>query len=157
MKRFLLACLCLVGCAPKVAPTPSVDTPEVRVPAGCLVNQAGDYVHSDNAAFRYRGEDDGGTLVLALQRDAGAAEVVLHRSEKGFTGVTRASATTASGQTCQVEFPTEITACAESGLTLRAAATTSVDDACRVPPAGRGAVMLEHRLSREVATDGGAH
>ncbi|HVE86240.1 MAG TPA: hypothetical protein VND93_25460 [Myxococcales bacterium] len=141
--------------------------PPVQVPEGCLADQSGEYVHAQNPTYRYRGRDDGGTLVLVLEEGpaadggtrpapAAAPRVVLRRTPAGFVGRTEAQAFTGGGQSCAVSFPTEITACQGNGLTLRSAASIQVNELCQGPAPAPGAPMLEHRLLRRAAAaDGG--
>jgi len=141
--------------------------PSVQVPAGCLADQTGEYLHADNPAYRYRGRDDGGTLVLVLEEGpaadggsrpalAAAPRVVLERTSHGFVGRTEARAFAGAGQSCSVSFPTEVVACAQDALTLRAAMSAQVNELCQAPApapsAPAAAAMLEHRLLR---ADGG--
>src|SRR5688572_28105495 len=81
----------------------------VRVPRGCEKSQAGDYHHALNPAFRYRGEDDGSTLVLQVLRaqedggvsaeagDGGSLSIRLQRTPEGFVGETRSVGFTSTG------------------------------------------------------------
>jgi len=138
--------------------------PPVQVPAGCLADQTGEYLHAQNPAYRYRGRDDGGTLVLVLEEGpaadggsrpalAAAPRVVLDRTPHGFVGRTEARAFAGAGQSCAVAFPTEVVACAPDALTLRAAMNAQVNELCQSPAPGAPAgAMLEHRLLR---ADGG--
>jgi len=161
--------LCLTACPTKAPPT--VETrpppaPPIRVPAGCESSQAGEYRHADNPAFRYHGEDDGGTLSLAVVRaradgDAGTeppesstASIVLERTPGGFVGETRATGFTGSGAPCPVAFPTELVACDDAGLTLRAVASTSIDEGCRPSRSGPPAVRLRQVLLRDTPDAG---
>jgi hypothetical protein len=140
--------------------------PTIQVPAGCLDDQTGEYLHAQNPAYRYRGRDDGGTLVLLLEEGpadggprpahAGAPRVVLERTPHGFVGRTEARAFAGAGQSCPVTFPTEVVACAQDALTLRAAMSAQVNELCQAPapaPSVPAGAMLEHRLLR--AADGG--
>jgi hypothetical protein len=141
--------------------------PPVQVPPGCLGDQTGEYLHAQNPAYRYRGRDDGGTLVLVLEEGppadggtrpalAAAPRVVLERTPHGFVGRTEARAFTGTGQSCAVTFPTEMVACARDALTLRAAMSAQVNELCQAPapaPNAPAAAMLEQRLLR--APDGG--
>jgi hypothetical protein len=99
-----LCVLSLTACPAKAPPrvqTAPASPPAVRVPPGCEKNQSGDYFHAQNPAFRYLGQDDGGTLTLAVVRawadggvespDAGSVGIVLHRTPDGFVGETRAT------------------------------------------------------------------
>lgn len=142
--------------------------PGVQVPEGCLQDQSGEYVHADNAAYRYRGQDDGGTLVLVLEEDrradggarpatAAAPRVVLERTANGFLGRTEARAFTGNGQGCAVSFPTQVVACPREGLTLRTAASAAVNELCQAPAVAPGGAQQDHRLLRKsLAQDGGA-
>jgi hypothetical protein len=131
----------------------------VRIPPGCERNQAGEYHHVGNPAFRYLAEDDGRTLSLTLARaqrdggvggalDAGAISLVLARTPEGFVGETRATGFTVAGTPCPVTFPTEITACEAEQLTLRAVTSTALDEACRPPPSSPPPTWTEQVLRR---------
>ncbi|WP_279636992.1 hypothetical protein, partial [Corallococcus llansteffanensis] len=132
--------------------------PPVRVPPGCEKNQSGDYHHAQNPAFRYLGQDDGGTLSLAVVRawadggvespDAGSVGIVLRRTPDGFVGETHATGFTGSGTPCPVAFPTEAVACTDAGLTLRAASSTAIDEGCHAAPSGPAPVRQEQVLLR---------
>lgn len=155
----------LTACPARTPALPSA-APPIRVPPGCERSQAGEYHHEDNAAFRYLGEDDGGTLTLTLARAREGAEVqtdggtavriVLNRTPDGFVGETRATTFTPSGTGCPVRFPTQATACDERGLTLRSVASTSVDEACRPAASGPKPVWKEQRLLRGAPDAGSA-
>jgi hypothetical protein len=129
----------------------------IRVPSGCEQNLAGEYHHADNPAFRYLGQDDGGTLTLALVRsrgaeleptDGGTVAIVLNRTPDGFVGETRATGFSAAGTPCPVAFPTEVTACETRGLTLRSAASAAIGEDCRPAPSGPSPARLQQVLVR---------
>lgn len=142
---------------PLAAPAPP-PAPPVQVPPGCEASQAGTYHHAQVPSFRYRAEDDGGTLRLAVLRnmdggvDAGTAEptIVLQRTPAGFLGVTLAQVPGDGGTPCEVAFPTEVRACDDAGLTLHAVVDLRVDQSCRPLPAEDGGLTWkEQRLVRE--------
>jgi hypothetical protein len=118
------------------------------VPAGCLHDLSGTYVHALNPSYNYLGTDDGGTLLLAVERthgDAGASgqdsnpiSIVLSRTPQGFLGETRAMVFVTSGRVCSVEFPTELVGCDEGGLVLKSAMSRNVDESCRASQAQLG-------------------
>ncbi len=162
-----LSVLSLTACPAKAPPRIEAQNPPpppVRVPAGCESSQAGEYHHAENPAFRYHGEDDGGTLSLTVSRalaeggtdvpDAGAASIVLQRTPEGFLGETRAMGFAGSGTPCPVVFPTEVVSCADAGLTLRSAASTSIDEGCRPAPSGAPTVRLQQVLLRGAPDSG---
>jgi hypothetical protein len=129
----------------------------VRVPPGCEKNQAGEYHHAENPAFRYLGEDDGGTLSLAVvraregeegQTDGGTVSIMLHRTPDGFVGETRATTFTPAGTACPVRFATEATACDDTGLTLRSVARLALDEECHPARSGAEPVWRQQRLLR---------
>jgi hypothetical protein len=152
----------LMACPTRTPTLPEAPRP-VRVPKGCEKNQAGEYHHAENPAFRYRGEDDGGTLTLAVvraregeasQTDGGTVSIVLQRTPDGFVGETRATTFTPAGTACPVRFPTQVTTCDDQGLTLRSAATTAIDENCRPAPSGPQPALKEQRLLRGVPDAG---
>ncbi|ATB27940.1 hypothetical protein [Melittangium boletus] len=160
-KRFWIAtgglATVLMAC-PARTPAPPVTPPPLQVPPGCEKSQTGTYHHADNPAFRYLGEDDGGTLTLAVTRareqreaapDAGTTvNIVLHRTPEGFVGNTQATTFTPGGIACPVLFPTEAVRCDDQGLTLRSVASTALDEDCRPAPQGPAPTWKEQRLLR---------
>lgn len=156
-----LTVLSLTACSAKAPPRTEAQQPPpppIRVPPGCESSQAGVYHHAQNPAFRYYGEDDGGTLSLAVVRahtdggteapDASTTSIVLQRTPAGFVGETRSTGFTGSGAPCPVVFPTEAVACNEAGLTLRSAASTAIDEGCRTATTGLPSARLEQVLLR---------
>lgn len=83
------------------------------------------------------------------------ATAVLHlaRTPHGFVGEAEMLHLLPSGRECRATFPTQVTACTPSTLTLTSATSTPVGDGCQTPPLPQPAAMLEHRLAR---TDAGA-
>ena len=153
----------LTACMARAPVPPPAPPPAFQVPPGCERSQAGEYQHADNPAFRYQGEDDGGTLTLSVtraQEDASAAPVsdggttvsiVLTRTPEGFLGDTRATAFSAAGTACPVNFPTRALACDERGLTLRAVGSLALDADCRPATSGPPPAWKEQRLLRREA------
>ncbi|HYO52037.1 hypothetical protein [Archangium sp.] len=149
----------LTACPARTPSSPPAPPP-IRVPTGCEKNQAGEYHHTENPAFRYLGEDDGGTLTLTLARAREGAEgqadggttvsIVLNRTPDGFVGETRAATFTPAGTACPVRFPTQATDCDDKGLTLRSVASAAIDENCRPAPSGPTPVWKEQRLLRRV-------
>jgi len=162
MSRPLPLVLVLGGCAfatLAACPSRTVGPPPVHVPPGCERSQAGEYHHVGNPAFRYLAEDDGHILTLTLVRtrrdggvgaapETGAITLVLARTPEGFVGQTHATGFSVAGTPCPVKFPTELTACGASTLTLRSVASTSLDEACRPPPSGPEPRWTEQVLRR---------
>ena len=151
------------GC-PAHAPVPPSGSPppqlEVHLPAGCEANLSGTYAHYTNPRYHYRAQDDGKMMSISVERwmgdggsiletaDAGP-QIRLVRTARGFVGQVQATGFLASGQACQVEFPTEVVACEDAGVVLRSAATAlPPDELCRPPQGGSPTLMLEHRLNR---------
>src|SRR5437764_1286240 len=109
--RVLLALGTLTACAAK---TPAGGPPlpiDPGIPPSCERSQAGEFHHADNPAFRYLGEDDGGTLVLRLlgsradggvnlKPDASVALILLARTPQGFIGDTYGEGFSGGGHTC---------------------------------------------------------
>ena len=151
------------GCptrAPKPAPPPPLAQPAVHLPPGCEANLSGTYAHHTNPSYHYRAQDNGRTMSISVERwigdggsvleaaDAGP-QIRLARTARGFVGQVQAIGFLASGQACQVEFPTEVVACEDGGVVLRSAATAlPPDELCRPPQGGSPTLMLEHRLNR---------
>jgi hypothetical protein len=114
------------------------------IPAGCDVDQSGEFALEGSPDWRYLGTDDGGTLVLSVTRSLadggealpepaadGGVLIVLQRGAGGFSGATHASAWPAAGVSCPVAFPTEVKACSEDRLVLSAVESLSLDETCR--------------------------
>ncbi|HEX5748631.1 MAG TPA: hypothetical protein VFZ09_20495 [Archangium sp.] len=153
----------LTAC-PARTPAPPPAAPPIQVPPGCEKNQAGEYHHAENPAFRYLGEDDGSKLTLTLARTRPGAEthtdggttvsIVLNRTPDGFVGETRSTTFTTGGVACPVRFPTRAVVCDEKGLTLRSIASTAIDEDCRPAPSGPQPVWKEQRLLRSTPDAG---
>ncbi len=169
LKWISLTVACQVGwfgCIRKPPPPPPAPprppAPVIRVPAGCLENLSGAYVHSQNPSYNYLATDDGGTLLIAVERsrsdagtprtDAHPISVSLMRTPKGFVGETQAVLFVATGRACPVDFPTEIIACDDAGLMIKSAVSSAVDESCQPSQAAAHAVMAEHRLVRALPT-----
>ena len=157
------ATLGILACPPK---PPQMSRPDRnapapnQIPARCDADLSGTYAHGVDPSFRYQASDDGGTLLLTVERiasDGGltntssgtGARIQLLRTPHGFVGQTQAMVTLRSGQRCPIEFPTEMIACDDAGILLRSAtAALPPDDLCRSARAGISAATLEHRLNR---------
>lgn len=168
----------LSGC-PRPGVSGRPPSPPVKVPPGCEANLSGTYVHAERPDWRYVGTDDGGTLVLAVERaleaeaDAGTSlpafdggaragedvAVILERTPDGFVGAARATVYTPS-RPCEVSFPTELVACTDGGLTLSSAEALMVDEATCAVRQDPSAPRKEHRLVPftpvEPGADGGS-
>lgn len=148
----------LTACPARTPSPPPTAAPPIRVPPGCERTQAGEYYHADNPTFRYRGEDDGGTLTLSVLRvgepgtppeDGGSTvSLELRRTPEGFVGETRATTFTPAGTACAARFPTQATQCDPAGLTLRTVASTSLDENCAPATSGPAPVWKPQRLLR---------
>jgi hypothetical protein len=128
----------LSACAsPAFPPQP---TPTARaLPEGCQDDFAGRWVLASDPSWAYRATDDGGTVVLDVERhwgDAGtperasSARVVLRRTPGGLTGETRAPRMGPSGPGCEASLPVELTGCPDGGLLLRTVERMRVDAQC---------------------------
>lgn len=157
----LASCAVVAACrAPRSngRPPPETSTLEVHVPAGCLSNLSGEYVHAANTGYRYLAVDDGTTLAMSVARtgaetprgsDGGMPiQIRLMRTAKGFLGYAQATGTLSSGQTCPAEFLTEVVSCGKSEMVLRSVGEVFLDEACRPPQGGNPGAMREHRLVR---------
>jgi hypothetical protein len=153
----LLGCL---GCA--ASPPPAPATSALAVPAGCEQDLAGTWRLSTDPSWTYRASDDGGTVVLAVERhwaDGGtpagtsSAQVVLRRAAAGFVGETRAPRTGPGGPSCEASLPVEVAGCPDGGLLLRTVDRLRVDQRC-APVDAAPSERRVHLLVRE-KTDGG--
>lgn len=158
----------LWGACVRTAPPPAPQAPPeppVRIPAGCERDLGGSYVHAANPSFRYEARDDGKTLTLEVLRSeagdrspgsaAGAGtqqsgeRIVLTRTPFGFRGTTRGTAYPPGGKSCPVDFPTELTGCADDALLLLSAEEVSVhSQTCEPAPSAPRPAMVEQRLVR---------
>ena len=153
---FLGFALASAACHRQTAPPPAARP--LRIPKGCEVDLSGEYTFKGREDWRYLASDDGGTLVLLLvrtspdggsgaERSDGGTWIGLERTPDGFVGDTHALAWPPRGAPCAVSFPTEVTACGDGGLALRAVDAISVDEACRAAPAA-GAPLRDVELVR---------
>jgi len=128
----------LVACAAPPPPPPA--TPVSRsLPEGCQDDFAGRWVLASDPSWSYRATDDGGTVVLDVERrwaDGGTSErassarVVLRRTPTGLTGETRAPRMGPSGPGCEASLPVELTGCPDGGLLLKTVERVRVDGQC---------------------------
>ncbi len=119
---------------------PPTDDP---LDGGAAVSENGAPVSEGGAAV-----SEGGALRGVATADGGTF-IVLHRTSGGFTGVTQTWGFTTAGQTCPVEFATDVLSCADGGLTLRAEASASIDEACNPVHRGAPSPKVDHRLIRQ--------
>jgi hypothetical protein len=144
----------LVACAAPPPPPPA--TPVARaLPEGCQDQFGGQWVLASDPSWSYRASDDGGTVVLDVERrwaDAGtaartsSARVVLRRTPTGLTGETRAPRMGPSGPGCEASLPVELAGCPDGGLLLRTVERMRVDGQCApvdaAPPEMRTYLLL---------------
>jgi hypothetical protein len=144
----------LCACA-SPAPPPQPSAADRALPEGCQDDFAGRWVLASDASWTYRATDDGGTVVLDVERhwgDAGtperasSARVVLRRTPGGLTGETRAPRMGPSGPGCEASLPVELTGCPDGGLLLRTVERMRVDAQCAPvdasPPETRTYLLL---------------
>ena len=144
----------LVACAapPPPPPATSVDRP---LPEGCQGDFAGRWVLASDPSWSYRATDDGGTVVLEVERRwadggtpprASSARVVLRRTAAGLSGETRAPRMGPSGPGCEASLPVELTGCPDGGLLLKTVERVRVDGQCTpvdaAPPESRTHLLL---------------
>ncbi len=144
----------LAACAAPPPPPPA--TPAARMlPEGCGDDFSGRWVLASDRSWGYRATDDGGTVVLDVERhwaDGGtperrsSARVVLRRTPSGLSGETRAPRMGASGPGCEASLPVELTGCPDGGLLLRTVERMRVDDQCTAvdasPPETRSYLLI---------------
>jgi hypothetical protein len=138
LARPLGALALLFACA--APPAPPAETAAGRwLPEGCPGEFAGRWVLASDPSWSYRASDDGGTVVLDVERrwaDGGtpertsSARVVLRRTPGGLTGETRAPRMGTTGPGCQASLPVELTGCPDGGLLLRTVERMRVDEQC---------------------------
>ena len=137
----LLACggLALLVACPTPPPPPPVIPAARTLPEGCEGDFAGRWVLASDPSWSYRARDDGGTVVLDVERRwadggtperASSARVVLRRTPNGLTGETRAPRMGPSGPGCEASLPVELTGCPDGGLLLRTVERMRVDGQC---------------------------
>ena len=152
----------LLACAAP-APPPVEPLAARALPEGCGDDFSGRWVLAGNPSWSYRSTDDGGTVVLDVERrwaDAGtpgrasSARVVLRRTPTGLTGETRAPRMGASGPGCEASLPVELTGCPDGGLLLRTVERMRVDGQCAAvdasPPETRTYLLV--RAAGDVGT-----
>ena len=128
----------ILACA--APPPPPPEPPVARaLPEGCGDDFSGRWMLAGDSSWSYRSTDDGGTVVLDVERrwaDAGtsrrtsSARVVLRRTPTGLRGETRAPRMGASGPECEASLPVELTGCPDGGLLLRTVERMRVDGQC---------------------------
>jgi len=151
--------LVVVACAP-APPSPPQEGPTLALPPGCAQDLGGRWILSGDPTWRYQGTDDGGTLVLAVERrwpDGGtppgpsSTQVVLRRTAAGFAGETRAPRGGPTGPLCDALIPVEVADCSDGGLILRTVDRMRVDGRCAPVDPAPG----ERRTHLLVRPDGG--
>ena len=148
------AVLLLAACAAPT-PVPPPATENRRLPEGCTDDFGGQWVLASDPSWIYRATDDGGTVVLDVERRwadggtpdrASSARVMLRRSPAGLTGETRAPRMGPSGPGCEATLPVELTGCPDGGLLLRTVERLRVDGRCMAvdaaPPETRSYLLL---------------
>jgi len=155
--------LALLGaCTSPPAPPPETAT-GWRLPEGCPEDLTGRWVLASDPSWSYRASDDGGTVVLDVERrwaDAGtperasSARVMLRRTPTGLAGETRAPRMGTTGPGCEASLPVELMGCPDGGLLLRTVERIRVDGQCVAvdasPPETRTYLLVRS------AVDGGA-
>ena len=128
----------LVACAAPPAPPPATSV-ERPLPEGCTGDFAGRWILASDPSWSYRATDDGGTVVLDVERRwadggtperASSARVVLRRTPTGIAGETRAPRMGPSGPGCEAVLPVELTGCPDGGLLLKTVERVRVDGQC---------------------------
>ncbi|MGZ3479569.1 MAG: hypothetical protein ACXU81_04415 [Myxococcaceae bacterium] len=155
MLRASSALALLAACA--APPAPPVETaPAARaLPEGCGDNFAGQWVLAADPSWAYRATDDGGTVVLDVERHWGdggtpdrtsSARVVLRRTPCGLTGEARAPRMGPSGPGCEASLPVTLVGCPDGGLLMKTVERMRVDGRCAAvdasPPETRSYLLL---------------
>ena len=129
----------LAACA--APPPPPVETvPAARaLPEGCTDDFAGQWVLASDPSWAYRSTDDGGTVVLDVERhwaDGGtpdrtsSARVVLRRTPAGLAGEARAPRMGPSGPGCEASLPVTLVGCPDGGMLMKTVDRMRVDGRC---------------------------
>ena len=148
------ALVLLAACA--APPPPPPETPVSRsLPEGCRNDFAGRWVLASDPSWSYRATDDGGTVVLDVERRwadggtpgrASSARVILYRTPTGLAGETRAPRMGPTGPGCEAALPVELTGCPDGGLLLKTVERVRVDGQCAPvdasPPETRTYLLL---------------
>ncbi|HET9158127.1 MAG TPA: hypothetical protein VFN91_15750, partial [Myxococcaceae bacterium] len=109
------------------------------LPEGCRDDFAGRWVLASDPSWSYRATDDGGTVILDVERrwaDGGtpgrssSARVVLYRTPTGLIGETRTPRMGPTGPGCEASLPVELTGCPDGGLLLKTPERVRVDGQC---------------------------
>jgi hypothetical protein len=112
-------------------------------------------VLASDPSWSYRATDDGGTVVLDVERRwadggtparASSARVVLRRTPAGLVGETRAPRMGPTGPGCEASLPVELTGCPDGGIVLRTVERMRVDEQCTpvdaAPPGTRTYLLV---------------
>ncbi len=155
------ALLLLATCAAP-APAPPTAAAAGALPEGCPDDFAGRWVLASDPSWGYRATDDGGTVVLDVERRwadggtperASSARVTLRRTRGSLTGETRAPRMGTSGPGCEASLPVELSGCPDGGMLLRTVERLRVDGRCAAvdaaPPETRTYLLVR------TAPDGG--
>ena len=162
MRLWFLPVLLLVSCAHSSATSHASTNQEVSaaLPPGCDRSIAGEWVHEDNASYRYTATDDGkiayliprrvngdGTLVIDPADKDTQMKVTLERRADGFTGEFRFVEAMDDGAKCPLLFLARITSCSRDRLVLQLESAYGIDSACQRVDFGQSD-MVEHVLVR---------
>ncbi len=155
--------LAMISACAAPPPPPPAAPPEARaLPEGCADDFAGQWVLASDPSWAYRATDDGGTVVLDVERhwaDGGtpgrtsSARVVLRRTPAGLAGEARAPRMGPSGPGCEASLPVTLVGCPDGGLLMKTVDRMRVDGRCAAvdaaPPETRTYLLLRS------ATDAG--
>jgi hypothetical protein len=148
-------CLAFLAACAAPPPPPPATSVERPLPEGCQGDFAGRWVLASDPSWSYRASDDGGTVVLEVERRwgdggtpqrASSARVVLRRTPTGLVGETRAPRMGPSGPGCEASLPVELTGCPDGGLLLKTVERVRVDGQCipvdAAPPESRTHLLV---------------
>jgi len=154
MRTAPLLLAALLACATPPPPPVAPAAPRA-LPEGCGDDFSGRWVLASDPTWSYRATDDGGTVLLDVERRwadggtpdrASSARVVLRRTATGLSGETRAPRMGASGPGCEASLPVELSGCPDGGLLLRTVERMRVDGRCAAvdasPPETRSYLLV---------------
>ncbi|MFN0061943.1 MAG: hypothetical protein ACKVPX_05450 [Myxococcaceae bacterium] len=144
-----------LGCATASQRPAALAVTKAQQEVVCGRSFEGEWVHSEDASYRYRATDDGQRLRLSVYRvgadgtetpTSNAPEIVLERSAAGLVGESRAPVFGPGGQACVASFETRATVCTADELSLLSTERVWVDASCKTAP--RKEAVREQTLRR---------
>ena len=145
----------LSACAAPSPPPPEAPPVSRALPEGCADDFTGQWVLASDPSWAYRATDDGGTVVLDVERHwadggtpdrASSARVVLRRTPAGLAGEARAPRMGPAGPGCEASLPVTLVGCPDGGMLMKTVDRMRVDGRCAAvdaaPPETRSYLLV---------------